>query len=313
MMGTGVGHGEHRAVDAAQKAIASPLLDDTSIEGAKGILINFTGGRDLSIHEVEEAARIVHEAAHEDANIIFGAVIDPSLHDELRITVIATGFSEKKLTPPAPPPVPGKVVEMARPVARPVRRRRGRERVAPPRERGAHRRLRRDRRRERRPGRADVLASASRLTRRGASPPFRRSSHAGGVLLPASPQDSDCAGEAGARTARGAAGPYRSLDIDRWHSATQTARRRLRWTANRSRPQTWSFLILSSRRYCYAIGSSRKPGPTGSPSSASLGASRLRNFRSTTSEALSCMFKSPTRLGSTRFRWFSCALTMNEP
>src|SRR5207247_5519456 len=96
MMGTGVGHGEHRAVDAAQKAIASPLLDNTSIEGAKGVLINFTGGLDLSLHEVEEAARIVHEAAHDDANIIFGAVIDPALQDELRVTVIATGFSEKK-------------------------------------------------------------------------------------------------------------------------------------------------------------------------------------------------------------------------
>src|SRR5439155_919019 len=77
MMGTGTGRGEHRALDAAQKAVASPLLDDTSIQGARGILINFTGGADLSIHEVEEAARIVQEAAHEDANIIFGAVIDP--------------------------------------------------------------------------------------------------------------------------------------------------------------------------------------------------------------------------------------------
>ena len=74
LMGAGVGRGEHRAIDAAQKAVASPLLDDTSIEGAKGILINFTGGSDLSIHEVEEAARIVQEAAHEEANIIFGAV-----------------------------------------------------------------------------------------------------------------------------------------------------------------------------------------------------------------------------------------------
>jgi len=96
MMGTGVGHGEHRALDAAQKAVASPLLDDTSIEGAKGILINFTGGSDLAIHEVEEAARIVQEAAHEEANIIFGAVIDPSLGDEVRMTVIATGFAERK-------------------------------------------------------------------------------------------------------------------------------------------------------------------------------------------------------------------------
>src|SRR5499433_3335254 len=111
MMGTGVGHGEHRAVDAAQKAIASPLLDNTSIEGAKGILINFTGGLDLSLHEVEEAARIVHEAGHEDANIIFGAVIDPSLQDEVRITVIATGFSERKESSQPS----GKVVDLPRP------------------------------------------------------------------------------------------------------------------------------------------------------------------------------------------------------
>ena len=108
LMGAGVGRGEHRAIDAAQKAVASPLLDDTSIEGAKGILINFTGGSDLSIHEVEEAARIVQEAAHEEANIIFGAVIDPTLEDEVRITVIATGFTERK---EAAGPGP-KVVEM---------------------------------------------------------------------------------------------------------------------------------------------------------------------------------------------------------
>ena len=96
MMGTGVGHGEHRALDAAQKAVASPLLDDTSIEGARGILINFTGGSDLAIHEVEEGARIVQEAAHDEANIIFGAVIDPGLRDEVSMTVIATGFTERK-------------------------------------------------------------------------------------------------------------------------------------------------------------------------------------------------------------------------
>jgi len=96
MMGTGTGKGENRALDAAQKAVASPLLDETSIEGARGILINFTGGADLSIHEVEEAARIVQEAAHEEAHIIFGAVIDPQLSDEVRMTVIATGFADKK-------------------------------------------------------------------------------------------------------------------------------------------------------------------------------------------------------------------------
>ena len=112
MMGTGVGKGEHRALDAAQKAVASPLLDDTSIEGARGILINFTGGSDLSIHEVEEGARIVQEAAHDEANIIFGAVIDPSLGDEVRMTVIATGFTEKKAqTEPS-----GKVVDLPRTV-----------------------------------------------------------------------------------------------------------------------------------------------------------------------------------------------------
>ncbi len=120
MMGTGVGHGEHRAVDAAQKAIASPLLDNTSIEGAKGVLINFTGGMDLALHEVEEAARIVQQAAHDDANIIFGAVIDPALQDELRVTVIATGFSEKKDAAPAPTPLVGKLLEMSRAVPRPL-------------------------------------------------------------------------------------------------------------------------------------------------------------------------------------------------
>jgi cell division protein FtsZ len=108
LMGAGTGKGEHRALDAAQKAVASPLLDETSIEGAQGILMNFTGGPDLSIHEVEEAARIVQEAAHEDANIIFGAVIDPSLGDEVRITVIATGFADRQDAAN----LDGKVVEM---------------------------------------------------------------------------------------------------------------------------------------------------------------------------------------------------------
>jgi len=110
LMGAGVGKGEHRALDAAQKAVASPLLDETSIDGARGILINFTGGSDMSLHEIEEAARVVQEAAHEEAHIIFGAVIDPSLQDEVRITVIATGFSERKeANQPS-----GKVVDMQR-------------------------------------------------------------------------------------------------------------------------------------------------------------------------------------------------------
>jgi cell division protein FtsZ len=115
MMGTGLGHGEHRALEAAQKAVASPLLDDASIDGARGVLINFTGGPDLALHEVEEAARIVQEAAHEEANIIFGAVIDPALQDEVRITVIATGFSDRREAAHA-----GRLVGLPRPGRAPV-------------------------------------------------------------------------------------------------------------------------------------------------------------------------------------------------
>ncbi|MCX5741907.1 MAG: cell division protein FtsZ, partial [Proteobacteria bacterium] len=92
LMGTGIGTGKKRALEAAETAISSPLLEDVSIEGAKGILINITGGPDLTLHEVNEASTLIHKAAHEDANIIFGSVIDPNLSEEVRITVIATGF-----------------------------------------------------------------------------------------------------------------------------------------------------------------------------------------------------------------------------
>jgi cell division protein FtsZ len=92
LMGTGIGSGKRRASEAAEMAISSPLLEDVSIEGATGILINITGGPDLTLHEVNEASSLIQQAAHEDANIIFGSVIDPNLSDELRITVIATGF-----------------------------------------------------------------------------------------------------------------------------------------------------------------------------------------------------------------------------
>jgi len=95
IMGTGVGRGEHRAVDAANNAISSPLLEDVSVEGARGVIINVTGGSDLSMMEVSEATSIIHDAAHEDANIIFGAVIDPSVKDQVKITVIATDFGGK--------------------------------------------------------------------------------------------------------------------------------------------------------------------------------------------------------------------------
>jgi len=96
LMGTASASGENRAVEAAQKAVSSPLLEDVSIHGAKGVLINITGGPDLSLHEVNEAASMIQNEAHDDANIIFGAVIDERLTDEIRITVIATGFGEKE-------------------------------------------------------------------------------------------------------------------------------------------------------------------------------------------------------------------------
>lgn len=96
LMGAASASGENRAVEAAQKAVASPLLDDVSIHGARGVLINVTGGPELSLHEVNEAATLIQEEAHEDANIIFGAVIDDKIKDEIRITVIATGFEERR-------------------------------------------------------------------------------------------------------------------------------------------------------------------------------------------------------------------------
>lgn len=96
VMGIGTGKGDGGAVEAAKKAISNPLLEDSSIEGAKGILINITGGIDLSLSDVQDAASIIYDSAHDGANIIFGAVINPDIEDEVRITVIATGFEEKK-------------------------------------------------------------------------------------------------------------------------------------------------------------------------------------------------------------------------
>lgn len=92
LMGAGRASGPDRATNATQQAISSPLLEEATIEGAKGVLINITGGTDLTLFEVNEASSIIREAADEDANIIFGAVIDENLHDEMKITVIATGF-----------------------------------------------------------------------------------------------------------------------------------------------------------------------------------------------------------------------------
>jgi cell division protein FtsZ len=92
LMGTGIAKGEHRALEAAQRAISSPLLEETSIQGARGVLINISGGHDLTLHEVAEAARIISDSVDPDANIISGMVIDPALEDAMKVTVIATGF-----------------------------------------------------------------------------------------------------------------------------------------------------------------------------------------------------------------------------
>ncbi|NOZ85633.1 MAG: cell division protein FtsZ [Deltaproteobacteria bacterium] len=101
LMGTGRGTGEHRAAEAARAAVASPLLEDVAIDGATGVLINITGGQDMSIHEINEAARLISDTAHEDANIIFGAVVDEKLEDEIKVTVIATGFEETQVHDPS--------------------------------------------------------------------------------------------------------------------------------------------------------------------------------------------------------------------
>ena len=116
LMGTGSAVGENRALEATQRAISSPLLEEASIEGAKGLLVNVTGGTDLTLFEVNEAMSIIHDSADPDANIIFGAVLDERLADEMKITVIATGFDRAAAaaepaprytaqTAPAAPPV----------------------------------------------------------------------------------------------------------------------------------------------------------------------------------------------------------------
>jgi cell division protein FtsZ len=96
IMGTGVAEGENRATVAATAAVSSPLLEDASVQGARGVIINVTGGRDLKLSEISDASEIVYSAAHEDANIIFGAVEDPSMEGRVKITVIATGFDHNR-------------------------------------------------------------------------------------------------------------------------------------------------------------------------------------------------------------------------
>jgi cell division protein FtsZ len=104
MMGTGVAEGPDRAMEAARRAISSPLLEGTSVNGSRGVIINVTGGSDLSLVEVSEASLIVQEAADEDANIIFGAVVDPTIKGKVKITVIATGFGHHTAARPVAAP-----------------------------------------------------------------------------------------------------------------------------------------------------------------------------------------------------------------
>jgi len=94
LMGTGIASGENRSVEAAQKAISSPLLEDITIEGARGVLINITGGQNMTLSEINEATTLIQKEAHEEANIIWGMVIDQGMQEDLRVTVIATGFGK---------------------------------------------------------------------------------------------------------------------------------------------------------------------------------------------------------------------------
>ena len=141
LMGTGIGRGENRAMEAAQQSISSPLLDNVSIAGATGVLINIMGGEDLTLGEATQISEIIHDAAGDDAEIIFGATTDPAMQGEIRVTVIATGFDKavtgdpvsrqvggavlsfptprRHATPVVPLPTPGKV-EPKRPAADPA-------------------------------------------------------------------------------------------------------------------------------------------------------------------------------------------------
>lgn len=129
LMGTGIASGEDRAEQAARQAISSPLLEDVSMSGAAGVLINITGGEDMSLNDVNQATTIINQAAGEEANIIFGAVIDPSFKDQIRVTVIATGFGSRyEMSTEDEEPIakaePGKVMSLfpEQPTVFPVRK-----------------------------------------------------------------------------------------------------------------------------------------------------------------------------------------------
>ncbi len=111
LMGSGIAKGDNRAIEAANQAISSPLLDGVSITGAQGILVNITGGRNMTLVEVDEATSIIHDAAGDDANVILGTVVDENLTDEIMVTVIATGFNKKATGVKAPPRPASKLID----------------------------------------------------------------------------------------------------------------------------------------------------------------------------------------------------------
>ncbi|HTY37357.1 MAG TPA: cell division protein FtsZ [Bacteroidota bacterium] len=111
LMGSGVATGENRATEAAHAAISSPLLDGVSIAGAQGILINVTGGKNMSLVEVDEATSVIHDAAGDDANVILGTVVDENMKDEIMVTVIATGFNKKAVAAKQPPKAATKLID----------------------------------------------------------------------------------------------------------------------------------------------------------------------------------------------------------
>jgi cell division protein FtsZ len=119
LMGTGRANGEKRAVAAMQQAISSPLLEDVQIDGATGLLINITGGRDMTLQEVNEALTLVHDSADSEAEIIFGSLIDESVNDEVKITIIATGFVNRDAKARAPVMAPVQMPMMGRPMTPP--------------------------------------------------------------------------------------------------------------------------------------------------------------------------------------------------
>jgi cell division protein FtsZ len=116
VMGTGIAEGDKRAEEAAHKAISSPLLEETSVKGARGVIINITGGEDMSLVEVNEASSIIHDEADAEANIIFGAVVDPRMQGRMKITVIATGFHRAGAQAKRPAVTPVDIANYKRPV-----------------------------------------------------------------------------------------------------------------------------------------------------------------------------------------------------